>query len=131
MRKLNGEILIPQSFGNLNISQQLIDQLDKKKPKDIEDMNNTIKPLTMLIFIQNNILIFGYLHYNKNCRLLNLFLFWKHYFVSVELCMYKIYCGPLFVWCFMKRQRILQLLIIFSSSLYCALHNFLKYFSSY
>ena len=131
MRKLNGEILIPQSFGNLNISQQLIDQLDKKKPKDIEDMNNTIKPLTLLIFIQNNSLIFGYLHYNKNCRLLNLFLFWKHYFVSVELCMHKIYCGPLFVWCFMKRQRILQLLIIFSSSLYCALHNFLKYFSSY
>ena len=91
-------------------------------------MNNTIKPLTLLIFIQNNILkicasAFGYLHYNNNCRLLNLFLFWKHYFVSVELHMHKIYCGPLFVWCFMKRQRILQLLI-FSSSLYCALHIF-------
>ena len=28
--------------------------------------------------------------------------------------MHKIYCGPLFVWCLMKRQRILQFLIIFS-----------------
>ena len=46
-------------------------------------MNSTIKPLTLLIFIQNNIFkiyasAFGYLHYNNNCSLLNLLLFWKH-----------------------------------------------------
>lgn len=54
-------------FVDLNISQQLAGQLDKKFKKDIDELNDTINTLTLLIFIkmrEKSVLFsFGYLYY--------------------------------------------------------------------